>query len=246
MNLAFKKIFIFLLFLSVLKADENLKDLFKDMNLSGVLISFDGLSYKSNDFKRANQAFSPASTFKIANALIALDNGVIKDANEVFYIYKGEKVFLQSWAQDANLSTAMKNSAVPAFKELARKIGLKKMKEGLKKLAYGNEKISLIDEFWLDDSLKISAKEQVDMLFALMRLDLPFSKKAQEEVIKTLELKSGIYAKTGFNDKIGLAWIIGFVKQKKLAFAMNLDIKDFEDLPKRELLLENALQYKYF
>ena len=38
-----------------------------------------------------------ASTFKIYNSLIGLHTGAVKDVDEVFYKYNGEKVFLKSW-----------------------------------------------------------------------------------------------------------------------------------------------------
>ncbi len=146
-------------------------------------------NYASNDFQRAKQTFSPASTFKIFNALIALDNGVVRDTKEIFYHYKGEKVFLPSWKQDASLSSAIKRSQVPAFKELVRKIGLKTMQEGLNKLSYGNTKISKIDTFWLDNSLQISAKNQADLLFKLSQNSLPFSKKVKKKLKKLFFLR---------------------------------------------------------
>lgn len=50
-----------------------------------------------------------------------------------------------------------------------------------------------------------------------------------------------IYAKTGFNDGINLAWIVGFVetKNKILSFALNVDIKDIKSIKIREELLKN-------
>lgn len=242
-----KILLLFSLFYSFALANDKLKDFFKDYNTSGVFITFDGKHYASNDFKRAKEPFSPASTFKIFNALIALDNGVVKDTKEIFYHYKGEKVFLPSWKQDASLSSAIKRSQVPAFKELARKIGLKTMQESLNKLSYGNAKISKIDTFWLDNSLQISAKNQADLLFKLSQNSLPFSNKSQEEVKKLLLFKENkiqkIYAKTGFNDNINLAWIVGFVKTKNkiLSFALNVDIKDIKNIKIREELLEKYI-----
>lgn len=242
-----KILLLFSLFYSFALANDKLKDFFKDYNTSGVFITFDGKHYASNNFKRAKEPFSPASTFKIFNALIALDNGVVKDTKEIFYHYKGEKVFLPSWKQDASLSSAIKRSQVPAFKELARKIGLKTMQESLNKLSYGNTKISKIDTFWLDNSLQISAKNQADLLFKLSQNSLPFSKKSQEEVKKIILFKEDkiqkIYAKTGFNDGINLAWIVGFVKTKNkiLSFALNVDIKDIKNIKIREELLEKYI-----
>ena len=236
-----KKLFYVLIFFSLSFSDELLCDFFKENNLSGVFIAFDGKEYKSNDFIRARKAFSPASTFKIYNALIALDLGILNDKDEIFYHYKGEKAFLKIWQQDMNLSSAIKYSNALAFKELARKIGLKNMQKALHKLSYGNEKISKIDSFWLDNALQISAKNQTDLLFNLMSLNLEFSKKAQKEVIQTLKIKDGLFYKTGFND---VAWVVGFVKNDKqsFSFALNMDLKDFEKLYLRELLLDKYLE----
>ncbi len=80
-----KKIILFLWILNfAFGQDKILEDFFKDYNTSGIFIIFDGKNYASNDFQRAKQTFSPASTFKIFNALIALDNGVVKDTKEIF------------------------------------------------------------------------------------------------------------------------------------------------------------------
>ncbi|MBZ7953493.1 class D beta-lactamase [Campylobacter sp. W0018] len=241
---------LFLLFQNFIFA-KNLPDFFKEQNLSGVMIVYDGEEFLSNDFLKAKERFSPASTFKIFNALIALNSHVLKDTSEVFYHYKGEKVFLASWAQDANLTSAIKRSQVPAFKELARKIGKVRMQENLNKLDYGNKKISKIDAFWLDNTLQISAKEQAALLFKLANLKLPYSKKIQEEVIKTIELRQNddfiLYGKTGFNDSI--AWIVGFVYLKKIhsyqSFALNVKISNFKDLYKREEILNQYLNYLF-
>ncbi|MGH2327089.1 penicillin-binding transpeptidase domain-containing protein [Campylobacter taeniopygiae] len=241
---------LFLLFQNFIFA-KNLPDFFKEQNLSGVMIVYDGEEFLSNDFLKAKERFSPASTFKIFNALIALNSHVLKDTGEVFYHYKGEKVFLASWVQDANLTSAIKRSQAPAFKELARKIGKVKMQENLNKLDYGNKKISKIDTFWLDNTLQISAKEQSALLFKLANLKLPYFKKNQEEVIKTIELRQNddfiLYGKTGFNDSI--AWIVGFVYLKKFhsyqSFALNVKISNFKDLYKREEILNQYLNYLF-
>lgn len=244
-----KILLLFSLFYSFALANDKLKDFFKDYNTSGVFITFDGKHYASNNFKRAKEPFSPASTFKIFNALIALDSGVIKTKKEIFYHYRGEKVFLSSWAQDMNLSSAIKYSNVLAFKEVTRRIGIKTMQEYLNKLHYGNAKISKIDTFWLDNSLKISAKEQAILLFRLSQNSLPFSQEAMNSVKEMIYLKNmenlELFGKTGFNDEQKIAWIVGFVylkdENKYKAFALNLDIDKFEDLYKREKILEKYL-----
>ena len=63
---------------------------------------------------------------------------------------------------------AIKVSQVPAYKELAKKIGLELMKENIEKLNYGNKNIGTeIDSFWLQGPLKINAFEQIELLSLL-------------------------------------------------------------------------------
>ncbi|WP_139470838.1 OXA-493 family class D beta-lactamase [Campylobacter armoricus] len=249
---------LFSLFCSFTLANENLENLFKDYNESGVFIAYDGKKYYSNDFKKANKRILPASTFKIFNALIALNEGIVKNTNEIFYHYKGEKVFLPSWENDANLALAIQRSQVLAFKELAKKIGLEKMQKNLNKLNYGNKKISKIDEFWLDNSLQISPKEQATLLFKLANLTLDYPKNIQKEIINIIKLSENdhyeLFAKTGWGlDKYGQ--IVGFIKDKKTyqiyAFALCMDISDFNKLYLREELAKKFFvffikrNYKY-
>ncbi len=102
------------------------------------------------------------------------------------------------------LSSAIKYSNVLAFKEVTRRIGIKTMQEYLNKLHYGNAKISKIDTFWLDNSLKISAKEQAILLFRLSQNSLPFSQEAMNSVKEMIYLKIWkirAFGKTGFNDE---------------------------------------------
>ncbi|WP_198672575.1 class D beta-lactamase [Helicobacter burdigaliensis] len=168
---------------------------------------------------RAKVRYMPASTFKIYNALIGLDLGIVRDSEEIFYHYDGEPVSLESWRSDASLKSGMQISQVPAFRELARKISREKMHEYLHKLHYGNEKIGKnIDSFWLDDSLQISALEQLELITSLSNLNLPVSKKAQQEVIKTIKLEDTkeytLYGKTGLSkwDNSGVSWFVGFIE----------------------------------
>ncbi|EAJ1955974.1 class D beta-lactamase [Campylobacter upsaliensis] len=233
----FLTFFIIFTFFTNLKADI-LPNFFKDYETKGVFAFYDGKSFLTNDKKRAEKRFSPASTFKIFNALFALNLGIIQDEKEIFYFYNNEKVFLPSWKNDANLSSALKRSQVPAFKFLARKIGKENM-----------QKNSQIDSFWLDNSLKINAKEQAILLYKLATTSLPYSLKSQKILKNLLFYKEingvKIYAKTGFNDEAQIASIVGFyeLNQQAFSFGLNLDIKDYKSLAKRDEILEKYLKF---
>ncbi|EHO9375898.1 class D beta-lactamase [Campylobacter upsaliensis] len=244
----FLTFFIIFTFFTNLKADI-LPNFFKDYETKGVFVLYDGKSFLTNDKKRAEKRFSPASTFKIFNALFALNLGIIQDEKEIFYFYNNEKVFLPSWKNDANLSSALKRSQVPAFKFLARKIGKENMQKNLTLIHYGNQKISQIDSFWLDNSLKINAKEQAILLYKLATTSLPYSLKSQKILKNLLFYKEingvKIYAKTGFNDEAQIASIVGFyeLNQQAFSFGLNLDIKNYKSLAKRDEILEKYLKF---
>ena len=64
-------------------------------------------------------------------------------------------MYLESWKADASLRSAIKLSQVPAYKELARRIGAERMQANIKKLHYGNESMgNKIDSFCWKGRLK--------------------------------------------------------------------------------------------
>ena len=114
---------------------------FESRKLTGTMVVLDeadGVAHVWNS-KRAETPFSPASTFKIPNALIALDAKVVKDLDEVIP-YGGTKEFMKEWERDMNLREAMKLSNVATFHQVARRIGLERMKAKLTAFDYGNGK----------------------------------------------------------------------------------------------------------
>ena len=232
----------------------SLDDIFARHGVNGTLVIYDVQKngYWLHNAKRATERFYPASTFKIFNSLIALGEGVLKDADEVFYRYDGAPVYLESWKADASLRSAIKLSQVPAYKELARRTGLERMQANIKKLHYGNESIgSKIDSFWLEGPLKISALEQVTLLTALAHRQLPYPQKAQQQVCDITVLKQPdactLHGKTGWaadNIKTPVGWFVGWVEKDGglYVFALNMDLTDAATLPLRESITLECLR----
>lgn len=232
----------------------SLDDVFTHYSANGTIVIYDvqNNGYWLHNAKRAAERFYPVSTFKIFNSLIGLSEGVVKDADEVFYRYGGEPVYLESWKTDASLRSAIKLSQVPAYKELARRIGTERMQANIKKLHYGNEIIGdKIDSFWLEGPLKISALEQVKLLTRLAQLKLPYPQKAQQQVCNITVLKQTdactLHGKTGWaadNIKTPVGWFVGWAETKDnlYVFAMNMDLTDAADLPLRESITLECLR----
>ncbi|WP_432403339.1 class D beta-lactamase [Wukongibacter sp. M2B1] len=165
---------------------------------------------------------SPASTFKIMNSLIALQTRVVEDENTLKK-WDGKERSIPQWNKDHTLASAVSNSVIWYFQEVARDIGRDKMEKYIKSVGYGNQVIGdKIDTFWLDASLKISPNEQLEFLKRLYNEDLPFDKENIQTVKKMLineETEDTIFAgKTGtFEDKgvPTVGWYVGYVVSKK-------------------------------
>jgi beta-lactamase class D len=175
--------------------------------------------------KRANFPLSPFSTFKVANSLIGLDLGVIKNIKQKLTFDKNlypEKAWWPPvWKlPHYDLTTAFKYSMVAIYRQLANDIGEKNMNTYLNKMQYGNEDISSgLDSFWLNGSMKISAVEQVSLLQKIYHNQFSFQQ-SSIEALKDVMLVDAqtnyrIYAKTGagkVDDGSMLGWYIGYVE----------------------------------
>jgi beta-lactamase class D len=219
------------------------KHFFTDQGVNGTIVVIDE---RVNgrwvyDMARAQKRYSPASTFKIPHALFALDAGVVKDEFQVFK-WDGKKRTYDFWNKDQTLRSSMRDSVVWVYQEFATAIGDKSEKEYLKKINYGNADFSgPVEDFWLNESLKISAFEQVAFLQKLYRNELSFSAEHQRLVKDIMIVEAQKYwifrAKTGtyMNENKGYGWYVGWVEHPEGAvfFALNIDIPRNEDIPKR-------------
>ncbi|MEN3369701.1 MAG: beta-lactamase class [Verrucomicrobiota bacterium] len=220
-----------------------LSSIFQREGLPGTFVLLDASSdtvFVSNK-ARAEQRFIPASTFKIANSLIGLDTGAVKSVDEVLP-YGGKPQRFKAWEHDMNLRDAIKASNVAIYQEVARRIGLQRMRAGVRKLGYGNMEIgNVVDRFWLEGPLAISAVEQTEFLNRLIEEKLPVRAEAMRAVKEiTLLEKTRIYelhGKTGwfFDSKQQIGWWVGWVERdgKVYPFALNIDMTKDEDAAKR-------------
>ncbi|WP_419160456.1 class D beta-lactamase [Rossellomorea sp. BNER] len=180
--------------------------------------------------KRSTKRLTPESTFKVANALMGLQTNAVRDEYEVKR-WDGVVREFETWNRDHSLASAMRESAIWFYQDMARDIGETRMQEYINRMEYGNKDISGgIDLFWLDSSLKISAVEQVDFIERLVHEKLPFGEKHQKTVKRMMiqddEDTYTLHGKTGTRlSDLGLGWYIGFVETKKdtWAFAVNIN-----------------------
>ena len=230
--------------------DSELAKLFHSRGLEGTIIidSLDGKETYVYNETRSEERFSPASTFKILNTLIALEEGAIKNEKEVIK-WDGKVRGLDAWNKDQTLETAFPISCVWFYQELARRIGSEKYITHLKKVEYGNQMAGPdLTTFWLKGDLRISTKEQIDFLRRLYEEKIPYEKPNIQILKKIMILEENprytIRAKTGTNSQ--LAWYVGYVETAKKVwfFAMNVAIKKKGDEAFRKEITMEALKLK--
>ena len=192
----------------------DLKDFFVDYKGCFIIYDENESRYSIYNESQVDERLSPCSTFKIPNALIGLETGVIQGKDYV-YQWDGKMNPIDSWNKNHTLTTAITNSVVWYFQKLAQNVGEDRMQEYLDKIDYGNNDISGgITKFWLGSTLKVSAREQVEFLINLYHDKLPFDKENMRIVreIMILESTDGYVfsGKTGTADK-GLGWFVGTI-----------------------------------
>jgi len=195
--------------------------------------------------ERAKTRFSPASTFKIPHALFALDSGVVTDEFQKFQ-WDGRKRSIESWNQDQDLRSSMRNSTVWVYEAIA-KIGREGERAYLEKIGCGNADPGGTEPFWVEGNLAVSAFEQVDFLRKLYRNMLPFSVAHQMLVKDIMVVEAGrdwiLRAKTGWSGAIG--WWVGWVERASgpVFFALNIDTPGkLADLPERGSVARAVLE----
>ena len=197
-------------------------------------------TYLRHDEARCRERFSPFSTFKIPNSLIGLDSGVITDAEYVikwdaqkYPAFNRDTLPFSAWWEDQTLRTAIKRSVVWYYRELALKVGERRMRDYVHRLRYGNEDATgPLNGFWLNSTLKISADEQVDFLRRLYKEELPVSKRAIRIVKDIITLEETpdykLSGKTGggpLAEGRYLGWFVGYLETKDNTYFFATEIE---------------------
>jgi len=217
------------------KEDESLKTYFDSAGAKGCFGLFNN---SQNNFiiynlsRYRDSAYTPASTFKIVNALIGIQTGVIRDENMVIK-WDGVKRWNEDWNKDLTMKEAFAVSSVPYFQEVARRIGHDTMQLWIDSLGYGNRDISgPIDSFWLNNHLKIKPDEELGLVKKLYFDQLPFFNRTQDMVQSVMlrEQNSNykLYYKTGWGfpgNGLELGWVVGWIEENRHPYFFVLNIE---------------------
>ncbi|MET0606238.1 MAG: penicillin-binding transpeptidase domain-containing protein [Beijerinckiaceae bacterium] len=221
-----------------------------DARLGGRLVAHPG---------RAQTGYLPSSTFKIPNTLLALHLGAVRDLDEEAFRWNGQRFVLDgkpalppACDADVSLRVAFRNSCIPVYQEIARRIGAEAYREWLIKLDYGNAEIggAPLDEFWMKGDLRVSADQQAKFLRKLVIKTLPVTPRATsltEEIMFIEKIgDTSIHGKGGLAvaEKPAVGWWVGYAQRNEslVLLALNLDMKSEAHGEARYGLVKEALR----
>ena len=232
--------------------DQAIDHLFQNAGVDGTIVieSLTKGQRLVHNAPRAQQRYPAASTFKVLNTLIALEEGAIAGDDSTFH-WNGTQYSIANWNQDQTLDSAFKVSCVWCYQQIALRVGAFKYSAYIQQLNYGQLKEPFNGtEFWLDGSLTISAEEQIAFLRKVVERKLPF-KASSYDALKRIMLTDEaaqyrLYAKTGWatSSTPSVGWYVGYVevKDEVWLFALNLATRDANDLPLRIQLAKDTLK----
>ncbi len=183
--------------------EADFSEYFEGLNGAAVIYDVSDRRYTVYNRSLAETRRSPCSTFKMISSLIALEHGII-DPDASVRVWSKEIFWNEKWNQDISDWEGRLNT---------------------------NNQNRALTGFWIESSLKISPKEQAEVMERIFGSDSPYAKEtitALKEVMKVGEQNQSelmIYGKTGMGKENGVlvdAWFTGFAEtaEKQIIFCI--------------------------
>lgn len=237
-----------------LAEDEAIAAVFARYKVDGtiVLASLNNHTTMIHNNPRAYQRFPAASTFKILNTLIAVQENVVSSKDALFR-WNGHVYPVAEWNRNQTLTSAFGVSCVWCYQQIAQYIKPEKYRAYINATEYGTLKEPFVQTtFWLDGSLQVSASEQVNFLRGVYQHKFLFKPNAYDVLRQIMVVEQTpamtMRAKTGLatmsQGRVG--WYVGYIEGQKgiWFFAMNMLIRSDADIPLRAKLTREVLATK--
>lgn len=197
----------------------DLSTYFGEYEGSFVLYDLENDAWSIHDMEHAALRVSPNSTYKIYDALLGLEEGVITPENSLI-AWNGESYPFKAWNADQTLRSAMSSSVNWYFQTIDEQLGAASVYNYIQKIGYGNGNMSDdLSTYWMESSLEISPIEQVELLARLQNNSLGFASENIDAVKNAIRLSASdtgtLYGKTGTGCVDGQdvnGWFIGFIE----------------------------------
>ena len=249
--------------------DAEWSEYFNGLNGAAVVYDVSDRRYTIYNSDLALTRSSPCSTFKIISSLIALENGILEPEDSK-RTWSGEVFWNEDWNKNIDFNEAFRTSCVWYYRQVIDDIGKDMMQKELNKLQYGNCDISdwegrlntnnnnrALTGFWLESSLMISPKEQVEVMERIFGENSDYSEETQNELKQVMLVSEqdradiSIYGKTGMGKAKGVvvdAWFTGFTESAEggVCFCVRLgptDGMNVSSLLAKEIAIQMVSDY---
>ena len=224
---------------------------FNGLNGTAVVYDPSNRRYTVYNQKLAETRSSPCSTFKIISSLIALENGIILPEDST-RTWSGERFWNEDWNKDIDVREAFRTSCVWYFRQVIDDIGKDRMQKELEKLQYGNCDISdwegslntnnnnrALTGFWIESSLRISPKEQTEVMERIFGGNSDYSEETQNQLKQVMLVPEqeradlSLYGKTGMGKANGVvvdAWFTGIAESTEGTIYFCVRLGETEEL----------------
>lgn len=197
---------------------------------------------------------SPASTFKIALALMGFATGDLQTPHAPVLPYQQSyKASMKQWQHDTDPTSWLRDSVVWYSQKLTQAMGLATIQQYLADFSYGNQdfrgeagKHDGLTRAWLSSSLRISPDEQIELLRKIQQRQLSLPDSAYvftQGSMPVFPVKEGwtLYGKTGnayqrngdgsINEDRQIGWFVGWATHGDRAVTFARLIKDEQKQP---------------
>ena len=194
---------------------------------------------------------TPASTFKIAIALMGYDAGFLVDEHApVQHWHRGDVDWRPDWRADTDPSRWIRDSVVWYSQRVTAALGPARFASDAKAFGYGNMDVSGdpkrhdgLKFAWIDSSLRISPREQLGFLERVVRRELPVSAKAFDMTSRITRIPGDaggweLHGKTGAGFPVladgrtdhahGYGWFVGWAVKGGRTFVFVRQTQDSE------------------
>ena len=214
--------------------NDEIGEVFKANNVSGTFGMFDNSrgDFTIYELDRFKNGFPPGQTFNIITALIGLHVGRVSDDSSMITVSDKDSV------SPLNVYQTFHTSSSDHVRALAKLIGRDTIKYWVDSLKYGNKKIAKATEnYWTNDSLTISADEQLGLIKRLYFRQHPFRASVQESVKKMLIVENNSQHQLAYQLGVTkykgkqLAWVVGWMEENRhvYPFVINFDAEEGVD-----------------
>lgn len=212
--------------------------------VKGTILLYDPqeASYYSNDFGWARKGQLPASTYKIAHSLIALETGVMAH-DSVVIKWDGEPKWVKSWEQDLTFRQAFQYSCLPCYRQIAPQVGIERMTDWLAKLDYGmsfQPDSSNLDLFWVAGDWRITPFQQIDFLQRFYNNQLSVSARSatmvKEFMILDQQPEYTLRGKTGWSvvGDHNNGWFVGYLEHGNQVYYLATNVEPLKSFDMRK------------